>query len=607
MNTTTNLIKQFNLPSYIKGKSFSDAAKAIENKFKDRHDKYANDTKEELMQRLAKAQEYVKMQDSLKNESQQVPDQMNGQIPKGMKDYIQQGQPQNISQQEQSQEYAYGGPTDPPTATQPLDSLPKIGRQLINPQTRSLRNVLFNDITGNRSLTKDSKGNFFLIPHGDLQYDPTGWRYNGKTEQPMTSAQAAYFMRNTELPQPQPEANVDSLSTPKKSFAYGGDMATEDVLNTASGLFDSANQIFGNPGIDTSGRQLLDAKAAKREQLGQGISSGVDLIKGIGTGNPLDIIKGVGGVGSAIFGGNKKIDAINKANKNYAQAQNAQYRQSDFAFGGLFDKIVDNQRPTSITKEGINIPSLREGIDSVYKNQLIGTPTASTNFDKSILDKNLSVKDDRTNAGKALDWLGKHVGKNAGEIASYAPVLGNVLGLKNLKQGTTERGARMNSKYKPQPYDINRLQNILNQHNTERALTESSGGNLGALRANLQAAGLNKLKAQSNALANANTQNIAENKYAFQTQMQNDKANVALEQDFINRKAADKGAYESAKAGLQRQLGQDIGNIGREESNKKLIKEMLGYKWNGKYYIDAKGNIKTTKEANEELAKKQKG
>lgn len=76
-----NLIEDFNLPKYLKGKSFAEASKAINKKFDGREDMHAEETKKELLDRLAKAQEYVKMQESLKANSQEVPDMMNGQIP----------------------------------------------------------------------------------------------------------------------------------------------------------------------------------------------------------------------------------------------------------------------------------------------------------------------------------------------------------------------------------------------------------------------------------------------------------------------------------------------------------------------------------------------
>jgi hypothetical protein len=93
------LVKQFNLPNYVAGKSVSDASKAIDDKFKDRADRYAQETKKTLLDRLSSAQEYLKQQEqasmeqanqSMQSNSQEIPDQMNGQIPEGMEEYAEQ-------------------------------------------------------------------------------------------------------------------------------------------------------------------------------------------------------------------------------------------------------------------------------------------------------------------------------------------------------------------------------------------------------------------------------------------------------------------------------------------------------------------------------------
>ena len=44
------LIKQFNLPNYIKGKSFAEASKLIDKKFKDRKDSVSLKTKDFLLE-----------------------------------------------------------------------------------------------------------------------------------------------------------------------------------------------------------------------------------------------------------------------------------------------------------------------------------------------------------------------------------------------------------------------------------------------------------------------------------------------------------------------------------------------------------------------------
>ena len=64
------LIKQFNLPNYIKGKSFAEASKLIDKKFKDRKDSVSLKTKDALLQRLADMQEHMKMKDQVATTSQ---------------------------------------------------------------------------------------------------------------------------------------------------------------------------------------------------------------------------------------------------------------------------------------------------------------------------------------------------------------------------------------------------------------------------------------------------------------------------------------------------------------------------------------------------------
>jgi len=102
-----DLAKQFNLPGYIKGKTFANASKAIDQKFNGRSDIHSNATKKELLDRLSGAQEHLKQQEEQVNQSllansQQIPDMMNGQIPEGMEEYVNQ-EPQ------QEQQFAFGG------------------------------------------------------------------------------------------------------------------------------------------------------------------------------------------------------------------------------------------------------------------------------------------------------------------------------------------------------------------------------------------------------------------------------------------------------------------------------------------------------------------
>lgn len=89
-----NISKEMNLPNYIKNKSFAEASKLINNKFKDRNDKPSLETKKVLLSRLADAQEILKAQkqqeldkinEAFKINSQQP---IEGDIPQNMEEFI---------------------------------------------------------------------------------------------------------------------------------------------------------------------------------------------------------------------------------------------------------------------------------------------------------------------------------------------------------------------------------------------------------------------------------------------------------------------------------------------------------------------------------------
>ncbi len=63
-------MKQFNLPKYVKGKSFAEASKFIAKKFKDRNDPESIATLNELQGRLKQAQEFVKQQQEARTKPQ---------------------------------------------------------------------------------------------------------------------------------------------------------------------------------------------------------------------------------------------------------------------------------------------------------------------------------------------------------------------------------------------------------------------------------------------------------------------------------------------------------------------------------------------------------
>jgi len=182
---------------------------------------------------------------------------------------------------------------------------------------------------------------------------------------------------------------------------------------------------------------------------------------------------------------------------------------------------------------------------------------------------------------KIKSKVGKVLKENAGDALSYAGVVGDLF--HKIDPAETPRGSRLNTQYKKSPYDEQRLINQVNSTGVNRALQEASTGDAGALRTNLLAAHLGKQKALGAGMAQADAVNRDEQQKENQFNLRRDSVNVQLDADWEERQAADKGAYETAKENRRASIYGSIAGIGREESNKKIVKAMYGYKYNAKY------------------------
>jgi hypothetical protein len=636
-----DLIKQFNLPPYIKDKTFAQASIAIENKFKDRKDKYSNDTKEELMQRLADAQEYVKMQDALQNESQQIPDQMEGQVPQGMEQFMQQGQGQEMMQPQQGeqippgmeeymaqqggqemspemmqqgqQQMAYGGRVKQPDTNQHFVGalIPPLAASLLGSGAAAGGAAAAGAAGAGAGLASTlGAGAAGVVPTtigaaaapiaGGSVVSPALASANplvaGAGQAPTMGkfGQAMKFMKGqNEQEQPQQQTQSTPVTpVPTQAGAVTVGDGTSDSLKgiskslgDKSGMIgaglDLANAAFGKVNLDRSGSTRYKAE----DNVGLNALS-----KSAGAAAKGNFLKAGMLAATSLIGASRKNKEIEKVNHNYTLGQNAQYRQSDFAFGGDVNKFNKGGKPRPL------------------QTALIGNKLGITPIQGSVVDPMLTkpapevnwAEPNKTIAGRALDFMGN----NASRAAEFAPVVSNLLALKNLKRGATARGSRLDNVYQKQQFDEARALNQLGQQNIPRALTEASGGDAGTLRSSLLGADVNYKKALSNIMGDQAQRNIAENQFKYQADAQKDQTNVMLDQDFINRQAQDEGAYQSTKSKFQRQIADDIAGIGREAGNKDLVKEMFGYKWDGEYYVDKNGIKHSREEVNKKVAEK---
>ena len=352
-----NLIKQFNLPGYVANKSVSEASKAIDNQFKDRQDKYAQETKKTLLDRLSQAQEHLKAQEqaqqqqinqSMQANSQQVPDMMEGQIPEGMEEYMGQSQSQN------PQEEMMGG-------QQPM-----------------ARGGYMNKYYGGGPL-----GLADLTPYGaKMTTDMSGLN----NIQPATTEQSESKVGNsvdyskfapigTAIGNSIYNRDQNKNTTMGSINAIGNVAGVGKYTQTATGLYDMGQEAFGKSSVDTSGTQASSGASA-------GKSAGSGALKGMGTGATIgSLIPGVGtvigaGVGAIVGGvtgfiGGKKDEKAQALNAGrYARNVSNQFQdpqQNVAAYGGTLDVGVKPTTGNSTIRPSVKMLKYGGDIDPPVK------------------------------------------------------------------------------------------------------------------------------------------------------------------------------------------------------------------------------------------------
>jgi hypothetical protein len=365
-----NLIKQFNLPGYITNKSVSDASKAIDDKFKDRQDKYAQETKKTLLDRLAQAQEHLKAQEqaqqqqinqSMQANSQQVPDMMEGQIPEGMEEFT---EPQQNPQEEMmegqqqmylggdinktsniysNQKYMFGGKINRYDYGGPFeDENPyfiKSKEQLVKSQGQT-------DTVNAESglMSKESTAN--------TTNKESGFNASKFTQLGTGIGNSIYNQDQNKNTQ------IGAINTAGASI--GGDAGK--YTQAATGIYDMGQEAFGKSNVDTSGKQSVHGASA-------GKSAGSGALKGASTGAALgSVVPGVGtvigaGVGAIVggvtgfIGGKKDETAQALNNQRYSRNINNQFQdpQNQAAYGGTLNPGVKYSVGNSTIRPSVEI------------------------------------------------------------------------------------------------------------------------------------------------------------------------------------------------------------------------------------------------------------
>lgn len=323
-----------------------------------------------------------------------------------------------------------------------------------------------------------------------------------------------------------PMQGLRSGETPNM-FLLGGLLEDGMFTDKASGLLGSGIDMLNLNTEPTISETGNIGHVDQTSAIGSGALQGASL--GMQTGNPLIAAGGavVGGV-TGLIGAKKTNKKVNKANRNLDFAKNSQFSNT-FNTGGPMDE------------------------------------------------------EKKTFAGKSLDWLGS----NYGDILKTAPIVRNLTTSEN--RAVTPRGTRLDNRYDPTYVDKNALTNEISGANINRAITEMSGGDVGVARANLLGASINRDRALSNAYLQADMANRQENQTAQQFNLGVDQINLQQDERFIERKAQDDAAFNTARSARKAAIAEDIGAFGKERSDEQIVRGMFGYTRKGKYWVNDKG------------------
>lgn len=184
-------------------------------------------------------------------------------------------------------------------------------------------------------------------------------------------------------------------------------------------------------------------------------------------------------------------------------------------------------------------------------------------------------------------------GINAAEFAGnnkdalrYAPTIGNIMQLANLKKPEQETTPELSTRYKKNVVDEQGLINLVREETAgnREAILSSSEGSGNAARANLLGTQLNATKALSDAFMKSQEATTRENAQEQSFNLGVDTTNLQQQTLAQDIRARNKGAYNTEKSRLKTAIVADLGGIGQEELYKKFP-ELMGsdYDWKGKY------------------------
>jgi len=525
LNTKNSYVDAYALPTYIKGKSFAEASKLINKRFEDRNDNASNSTKKVLLSRLLNAQEMAKLEKAAAEVDLSVPDYLKLMAEQKAQEQMAQDQ-QAMAQQESAQ-----------------------GQ------------------------------------NGDVQAQ-------GGTEQP---------------PQEEMPQNAD-MQPPQGQMAEGGAIAGSAVSGGLGMITSAASDLEAAKGDkEVRDKMSVGGTAAKYAAMGAAAGS---IVPGVGT--------AIGAGAGAIIGGGLAIannshipgeqqeaDQKLQGEKLMKAGYRAAYGGYQYAKGGpVFDEDLFNEgeeadmvrQNEEFNKEQAAKAANSPGVDLLFEAQNERRPV------QFAIDVPTPKGVDLSGVGSYSDDLVLHQrepgtyqseeeGSNdsgwstyAGIAAGMTPFLGNLYEGANLELDEPTRYERVGRTYTPNFADERKQMNAVNESyaGVNDSIANATNGNLGAYRANLLGANINKSKAISDAYGRVNDINRAEEAKLGEDYAAAARENVALSNQEKLEKQQNEAAYDAAKRKYRTAAYEGLGELGKTIFGVSQMEGMTPYGITGK-------------------------
>ena len=576
----SNMISQYNLPRSLVGKSVADATKMIDDKFKGRNDKISQSTKNGMLSKIAEAQEAMKPQEPEMEQPQEDIEQSQMAWGGFADSTIGQGFGENATGAQQSQALGAGLGV----ATTALD----LGMTAFGKPTQNT--------DGLAASAPVNKGG--MIASGAIKGAGAG---------------AAFGVPGILIGGL--AGGLAGLSGAKKADKAAIENSNNFAINTNKKYSDQY-ALGGEIDSPFQNKETWNTKKIVKYQ--PGVTSGKNGEQGFYIYSKDPTLGGFNPERDREFIRQENMMDLQRTPqwKEYMITQ-SRVQPKQMEDGGYLDK----NKPFFMTNPGTTTINPTIGKTSFYgpdriPKQVFNDSSEPINIPEQIIkptqtqaqfenyaNQQTPIKPSFSQQiGKYATTAGKYINDNAGNIARYAPIAANALQLSQLKKPQGERLDRLSNRYKPEYVDEASLQNIANQtmNNTVNAISQS-GASQGQLRSSIIGSQLQRTKALSDAYSQAAAQNRATNDRAQTFNADIDRVNLNQSNNEKENFAKDKGNYDTQKSKLISQLGNDIGNVGKEEVYKKIAKNSLGYTWDGKYWIKPDGTKSTNEEVKNEI------